>query len=160
MNLEPMKMKDKTGETGGYKANRGRVNGEVEDAVLASALRNFRASVLAWSETEYSRPRTVAGSVRQRSWRLAAGWAMGVLLVVGGLSGGVYERQHHQELARIAAAQEAQHQRQLAEQHAREQKELLARVDSELAGVDRDVSREAPDALEPLAQLMAEDEVR
>jgi hypothetical protein len=72
----------------------------------------------------------------------------------------VYERRHQQELARIAAAQAALHQRELAEQHAREQKELLARVDSELAVVDRDVSREAPDALEPLARLMAEDEVR
>ena len=121
---------------------------------LAQALKNFRASVLAWSEAAYSRPRTAVKTVRQRSWRLAAGWALGCALVVGGLSGGVHERHHRQELARMAAARAAEQQRLVAEQRVREEEEDL------LAKVDSDVSREAPSAMEPLAQLMAEDEAR
>lgn len=67
------------------------------------------------------------------------------------LPGGFFSYQHHQEQARIAAAREAEHQRQLVEERAREAEEELARV-------DRDVSREVPNALEPLAQLMTEDD--
>jgi len=56
-------------------------------------------------------------------------------------------------MARIAAARQVQQQRLVAEQHAREEEDLLAKVDS-------DVSREVPSAMEPLARLMAEDETR
>jgi hypothetical protein len=63
----------------------------------------------------------------------------------------VYER--HVKQVRIAAVLEAQRQRQLAANRAREEEELLAKVDS-------DVSRQVPSAMEPLAQLMAEDETR
>lgn len=118
---------------------------------LAQALGDFRLCVHAWSEAAYTRPRTVAATVRRRSWRLAAGWALGCALVAGSLSGGMYERHHRQELARVAAARVAEQQRLAAEQRAREEEELLARVDS-------DVSREVPSAMEPLAQLMDEDE--
>jgi hypothetical protein len=69
------------------------------------------------------------------------------LLAAGAASGGIYERRHRAELAQVAAMREAEHQRQLAAERAREAEDLLARVDS-------DVSREVPDALEPLAQLM------
>jgi hypothetical protein len=72
------------------------------------------------------------------------------VLVAGSVSGGVHERHQRQEQARIAAAQEAARQRVAAEQRARDE-ELLAKVDSE-------VSQEVPSAMEPLAQLMAEDE--
>ena len=120
---------------------------------FAQALENFRLSVHAWSEAEYSRPRTAVKTVRQRSWRLAAGWALGCVLVAGSVSGGVYERHHRQELARIATAQQTEQQRAAREQRAREEEDLLAKVDSE-------VSREVPSAMEPLAQLMAEDETR
>jgi hypothetical protein len=54
-------------------------------------------------------------------------------------------------MARIAAQRAAEQQRQLADQHAREAEDLLAKVDS-------DISQEVPDAMEPLARLMAEDE--
>lgn len=124
------------------------------DAALEQTLQDFRLSVRAWSDAVYSRPRQALTVVPHRKvWRLAAGWALGCALVVGGVSGGVYERHHRQELARIAAAREAEHQRQVAEQRAREEEELMAKVDS-------DVSREVPSAMEPLAQLMAEDETR
>jgi hypothetical protein len=120
---------------------------------FAQALENFRLSIHAWSEAEYSRPRTAVKTVRQRSWRLAAGWALGCVLVAGSVSGGVYERHHRQELARIATAQQTEQQRAAREQRAREEEDLLAKVDSE-------VSREVPSAMEPLAQLMAEDETK
>ena len=125
---------------------------ELQDPVLRETLENFRLSVHAWSEAEFSRPRTVRATVPNRkTWRLAAAWALGCLLAAGGVSGGVYERHHRQEVARIAAAQKAEQQRLLAEEQARETDDLLAKVDS-------DVSREVPSAMEPLTQLMAEDE--
>jgi len=123
------------------------------DLVLEQALKDFRLSVCAWSEAAYSRPRTVAQVVGHRSWRLAAGWALGCVLVAGGVSGAVFERHQRQEMARAAAQQRLGQERErlaLAEQ-AREEDHLLAEV-------DRDVSREVPSAMEPLAQLMAEDE--
>jgi hypothetical protein len=128
---------------------------DMKDPVLDQALMNFKASVHAWSDSELSRPRMVAKVVRRRSWRLAAGWALGCALVVGGVSGGVHEQHQRQETARLAAAARvAERQRLIAAEHAREAEEDL------LAKVDSDVSREVPSAMEPLAQLMAEDETR
>jgi hypothetical protein len=90
--------------------------------------------------------------VRHVSWRLAAGWALGCVLAAGSVAGGVYERHHRQEAARIAAAAEAAQQQKLAaEQRTQQENEDL------LAKVDSDVSREVPSAMEPLAQMMAED---
>jgi hypothetical protein len=126
------------------------------DVELEEALKDFKSSIHAWSKAAYHRPRTLSGDVRRRSWRLAAGWALGCLLVAGSVSGGMFERQHRLELARIAAAQqEVEQQKQLREQQAREEDEedLLAKVDS-------DVSREVPSAMEPLAQMMTEDETK
>jgi hypothetical protein len=48
---------------------------------------------------------------------------------------------------------QAERQRLAAEQRNRDEEELLAKVDS-------DVSREVPSAMEPLAQLMAEDDTQ
>jgi hypothetical protein len=125
----------------------------ISDPLLDEALRDFRLSVHAWSEAAQNRPRTLAHEVRHRSWRLAAGWALGCALAVGSVGGGLYERHYRQEMARMAAEQRAaEQQRQVREQQAREQDEDL------LAKVDSDVSREVPSAMEPLAQLMAEDE--
>jgi hypothetical protein len=128
------------------------------DAELDEALRDFRLSVHAWSEAAMNRPRKApAAAPHRRPGRLAVGWALGCVLVAGGVSGGVYEHLHRQELARIAAARAAEQQRlaaQQREQQAREEeKDLLAKVDS-------DVSREVPAAMEPLAQLMAGDEMQ
>ena len=118
------------------------------EPALEQALKNFRVRVHAWSEAELSRPRTATKTVRQRSWRLAAGLTLGCALVAGGAGGGVYQHHHRQELARIAAARVAEQQRLVAEQKARDEEEDL------LAKVDSDVSREVPSAMEPLAQLM------
>jgi len=130
---------------------------ELPDAEFEEALKDFKSSVHAWSDAAYSRPRTVTREVRVRSWRLAAGWAMGCVLVAGSLSGGLLERQHRLDLARIAAEQRAvEQQRQQREQQAR------AKITDEvlLAEVDSDVSRQVPSAMEPLAQMMADDETK
>ena len=123
-----------------------------QDLVLEEALGNFRDSVHAWSDAAYSRPRTAVQIVRRRSWRLAAGWALAAVLVAGSVTGGVFER--HQQQMRIAqAARIAAQQRLAAEQRAVDEEDLLAKVDS-------DVSRDVPNAMEPLAQLMAEGDIQ
>lgn len=135
---------------------------------LEAALRNFRASVQAWSEAEYSRPRTAMLAQQHASWRLALGWALGCVLAAGSLAGGLYARRHQQQLAAQAAALQAAHQRQLAaerpqaEQKQQTRENVQARPknddastdDSLMATVDTDVSREVPEAMEPLAQMM------
>jgi hypothetical protein len=118
------------------------------DAALERTLRDFRSSVHAWSEAAYNQPHKPV-KVYTASWRLTASWALGCLLAVGSLAGGMYERHHERELAKIAAA-EAARQQKLEDQRRNESEDLLAKVDSE-------VSRDVPSAMEPLAQLMAED---
>jgi len=132
-------------------AGLGADDGAPRDQELEQALRNFRSSVRAWSDAVYQRPRLVEVAPRRMAWRKAAGWALGSALVVGGAGGGLLEYRHQQERARIAAAREAEHQREIQEERAREAEQELARVDS-------DVSREVPAALEPLGQLMTADE--
>jgi hypothetical protein len=124
---------------------------EMLDPKVREALSNFKASVHAWSEAMSSRPRTIHESVARWNWRLATAWALGCVLVFGSISGGVYDHHRRQELARIAAAKEAEQQRQLAAERTREEEDLMAKIDS-------DVSREVPSAMEPLASLMNEDE--
>ncbi|HUD12520.1 MAG TPA: hypothetical protein VMQ56_02605 [Terracidiphilus sp.] len=124
-----------------------------EDLELELALKDFRSSVHAWSDAVYFRPRAFTKEVRLRSWRLALGWALGCVLVAGSVSGGLLQRHHRVEQARIAAGQRAaKQQKQLREQQAR------AQVSDEalLAEVDSDVARQVPSALEPLAQMMDE----
>jgi len=123
------------------------------DAVLEQALENFRLSAHAWSDAVYSRPRqALSAAPRNRMWQLAAGWALACLLLGGGVSTGLYVRheRHAEQMSRLAAAREAEHERLMADVRAREAENLLANV-------DRDVSREVPSALEPLAELMNED---
>jgi rhamnogalacturonyl hydrolase YesR len=126
---------------------------EVQEAELKQVLGDFRSCVHAWSNSAYSRPRRVLKSAPHWVWQRAAGWALVCVLMVGGVSGGMFERQHQRQTARIEAARQAEQQKLAAEQRAREEEELLAKVDS-------DVSREVPAAMEPLATLMAEDDVR
>jgi hypothetical protein len=121
------------------------------DAEMEQALNNFRRSVHAWSEVELSRPRRVEMTVQHRSWRLAAGWALGCALIAGSASGYMYERHRQAELGRIRALQDAERQREVAAQKVKD-------ADAELARVDSDVSRDVPSAMEPLAQLMGEDQ--
>jgi uncharacterized protein HemX len=141
--------KDKAGEVG---------NVAEEPGELDEALTNFRLCVHAWSEAALSRQRTAVAPVAPRKvWRLALGWALGCVLVAGGASAGVW--QHQQREMRNAAAHVAEQQR-LQERLVTQQRSLQVRQEDEdlLAKVDSDVSREIPVAMEPLAQLMVEDE--
>lgn len=127
-----------------------RLAGE-DDPEVAQALRNFKASVDAWSGAAISRPRAVQ-AVR-RGWRLAAGWALGCAVAAGTLAGSVYERQHQQEQARVATAKAAA--QKAAEQKLNVEPDLASQTNQDLlANVDNDISRAVPAAMEPLAQLM------
>jgi len=151
---------------------RDQLTGEADDPVLNEAVKHFKSSMDAWSEAAYRRPRAVVKMAGPR-WRLATGWALGCLLAVGGLAGGVVEHQRRQELAKLAAvkaAQRAAHERLVAARSAAAAQEALdeqpaaehinavtSRTTSDqnlLATVDKDVSQEVPAAMEPLAQLM------
>ncbi len=118
------------------------------------ALQSFRSSVHAWSAAVYNRPRPV-GVARLGTQSLAACGGLGPGVCFGGRWSlrGILERHHRQEVAMIAAQREAERQKQIAVERAREEEDLLAKVDS-------DVSRQVPSAMEPLALLLAEDETR
>ena len=134
-----------------------------EQDELNKALGEFRLSVHAWSEAAYSRTRTAVVLSPRRVWRQAIGWALGCVLVAGGASAGVWEHYQRQQEMRITAAHAAVQQRQAVqkqEQQTRQEKEDLPAKDDLLAKVDKDVSREVPAAMEPLGQLMAEDEAQ
>jgi hypothetical protein len=125
----------------------------VAEPELGQALAHFRASLHAWSEAGYGRPRTtgLATTAAHGSWRLATGWALGCVLVAGGLSGGVYEHHHRQVMAQLAEqARQAREQQLAAQQQLSADEDLMATVDS-------DVSRDVPAAMEPLEHLMDED---
>jgi len=130
---------------------------ELLDPALQATLANFRLSVHAWADAAAARPRPLraVSPHRSRLWRLAAGCALGCVLLAGSVSTGLY--QHHQKEIGIAQAREAEHQRQLAAaratQQARDEEDLLAKVDS-------DIARQTPSAMEPLARLMSDDETR
>ena len=129
---------------------------ETMDPALKQALGDFKASVHAWSEAAYRRPRTAHQVVVQRTWRVAAGWGLASLLLAGTISGGFYEH-HRQVEARHAAAQQAAHERELAAQQARDEAQ---EEEDMLASVDTAVSREVPTAMEPLAALNDETEAQ
>jgi hypothetical protein len=130
------------------------------DPELGQALAHFRASVHAWGQAAYGRPRNAAQMTgtqmaARASWRPALGWAPGwvltCVLIAGGLSGGFYEHHHRQVMARMAEQAREAKARQLAAQQQRTSDEDL------LATVDSDVSRDVPAAMEPLEHLMDED---
>ena len=123
-----------------------------EDANLEQVLSDFRTSVHAWSDAASSAPRNIELSVRHRSWRLAAGWALGCVLVAGGVTGAVMQHEHQVEMAQITSAQQQAQQQQDAEA-----RQLSRQEDRNLmAKVDDSISQEVPSAMEPLAQLMEE----
>ena len=121
------------------------------DPDLARTLADFKASVHAWSDAASARPRAVHPAIIHRTWRLAAGWAMSAVFIAGAGSALTYEHHQRVQQARIAAAaRAAEQQRQLAAQRARNEEDLMYKVDA-------DVSRDVPDAMQPLAALMADD---
>jgi hypothetical protein len=130
------------------------------DAVLEEALKDFRLSVHAWSESAMNRPRRPMHSAVRTTWRLAVTWAVGCLLAVGSVGGGLYERHHRQEMARQAEAEKVRQGQRAAEAAAatpQEQGEAASTREEDeqlLAEIDSAVSRQVPSAMEPLAFLM------
>ena len=123
---------------------------ELNDPILASALTSFRDSVHAWSDAAYHRPRT-APAPSQIAWRRSLAWVLGLALSTG-VAGTAYVQHHHSVVARQQEQQREQmRQRQLAQQKSLESEELMANIDN-------DISREVPAAMEPLAQLMTDDQ--
>jgi len=123
-----------------------------EEVRVEQALADFRASVRNWSDAAYKQPRAAELTVWRRNWRIAAGWALGCVLVAGTLTGGLVEHQRQQEAARIAAQQA--HEQRLAEarqQAIQEDRKLMTSVDNE-------ISQKVPSSMEPLAQLMQMDD--
>lgn len=131
-------------------------NLEMLEPELREALGNFKASVNAWSDAMMSRPRAIKAPART-NWSGVTKWALGCAVFAGTVSGGVYQNYRQQEAQKIEAARVAeQHQHELAAAK-------LAKTDEEedlMASVDSDVAREVPSALEPLATLMTEDEIK
>jgi hypothetical protein len=121
------------------------------DPELERVLRDFRSSVRSWSDAAYGHPRLMHAAPRRTVWRMAAAWTLGSVLVAGGAWGGLLEYQHQQEQDRLARLRQQQYERQVQEERARQ-------AEMELANVDRYVSQEVPDALEPLVPSMTADE--
>jgi hypothetical protein len=141
---------------------------ELDDPMVAGALKHFKSSVDAWSEAAYSRPKSAVRTA-QHSWRLAASWALGCLLVTGGLAGGLYEHRQWQEAARATEMKAAEQKVRLAAEQRVTPMPVAASIattrpttvkraintdEDLLATVDNDVSRQVPAAMEPLAQMM------
>jgi hypothetical protein len=132
-------------------------NRETEDAQVELALRNYRESVHAWSEQEFTKARTVRRSRWDAFWRVLANpvldWSLACALVV--TSVGIPVTVHHQR--QLVAERNAQmlRQQELAREAA--QQEAVAMSDDELLShVDSDIAQAAPDAMEPLASLMSD----
>ena len=148
-------------------SGRNKLTEEIDDPIVAGALKHFKASVDAWSEAAYKQPRTVVRTVGH-TWRLAATWALGCLIAAGSLTGALYERHVRQEAARMGAMKAAEQKTALERKAAvqpvaativtKRQPTAVKRAAGEnedlLATVDGDVSRQVPAAMEPLAQMM------
>ena len=117
---------------------------------LREAIGSFKSAVDAWSEDALARPRQLAAPART-NWALLTKWALGCAVFVGSVSSGVYQNHRQQEAAKVEAARIAQQQRELAAERAKEEADLMAKVDS-------DIARQVPSALEPLASLMDDHE--
>src|SRR4051812_27628185 len=89
------------------------------DPMLQSALTEFRASVHAWSDAAYNRPRPVPASAPQSTtWRRASAWVLSLALSFGILGTAAYQSHHQQILAQHQ--RQIEQQRVLAEQRAQE----------------------------------------
>jgi hypothetical protein len=143
------------------------VDADVQDPMLQSALKDFRASVHAWSNAAYNRPRPAISSAPQKvAWRRAAAWVLSLTLSFGILGAAAYERHHRQVVAeeQQRQQQEMDRQRALAEQraketaHTTETAKINETEDALLANIERAVSRQVPSAMEPLA--LTSDEIQ
>jgi hypothetical protein len=137
------------------------VDADLSDPVLHSALRDFRASVHAWSDAAYSRPRPALSSAPQAiAWRRAAAFVLSLTLSFGILGTAAYDRHHRQVVAQEQQRQqqEMERQRAMAEQRAKATENAVETEDALMVNIESDVSRQVPSAMEPLA--LTSDEIR
>ncbi|HWT66784.1 MAG TPA: hypothetical protein VN151_11775 [Terracidiphilus sp.] len=137
------------------------------DPELKQALGDFKASVHAWSEAEFARPRAAHASAHGlRRWAL--GWSVAGVLLASGVSGVVMlGHGGHQgpAVATVHPAQPAQRSTEPVQPVATQDAAPTASVtattpesqDEELmASVDSAVSRTVPSAMDPLVDLGTE----
>ena len=163
-----MKGNSKNGKGPGEREERVRLDETAGDPELESVLKDLRASVHAWSARAYRSRSLVLSQVPQRTlWHRSLVWALSIIVAAGVVTAGVYQYRQKEQIRQAAIERELEKERQAkpqgsqqagvvpvgeaAGQRGRDVDELLARV-------DRDVAREAPSAMEPLASLMDDDE--
>lgn len=134
---------------------------------LGEALGDFRDCARAWGHVSYGRPARNMQPAHRLGWRLAAGWAVALLLAVITTGGVTVWRTHQTVAARHPVVRPAVVAPATAQTHApaataEKMEAPAADVADEdlLAKVDRDVARQTPRAMEPLAQLMDEDDAQ
>ena len=134
---------------------------------VKQALKYFKSSMDAWSDAALSRPRMMVETEARSSWRPAAGWALGCLLVAGSVTIAVHhfvqrktavptaQTVRQKPAAQQTAAKQVNVQMQSpAPVHAVAKQEAGVTDEDLLASVDQDISRQVPAEMEPLAQLM------
>ncbi|MDR3741004.1 MAG: hypothetical protein P4L40_18460 [Terracidiphilus sp.] len=138
------------------------------DPVLKQALGEFKASVHAWSEAEFARPRTVHAEAHGLR-RVALGWSIAGVLLAGGVSGVVMAGHHDRQSPTVATVHEAPRTQQRAaepvqrasvnedgQQAVNPKAAPVAQEEELLASVDSAVSRTVPSAMEPLVDMGTE----
>jgi hypothetical protein len=135
-------------------------NREAEDAQVESALRHFRESVRGWSEQEYARPRTVPARKCAGRWlamsRPAMGWGVAAIIAVSAVT--VPVARHRQEEQRQIEARHLAEELKQKQQDAERQAALAMNDEELMSHVDSDIAQATPDALEPLASMMADND--
>ena len=139
------------------------------DPVLKQAFGDFKASVHAWSEAEFARPRAAHAKAHGlRRWAL--GWSVAGLLLAGGVSGVVMLGHRGHQGPATATVNGAQSpaqrtpeplQKTVTQEGARTASaSAAAQVDPQeeelMASVDSAVSRTIPSAMDPLVDLGTE----
>lgn len=132
---------------------------ELEDLEVQAALKNFRASVHAWSEEEYGRPRSARQSGLTR-WVASPvlGWGLAAVLTATVVTVPISVH-HERQVAAAEHAAQVEHDRLAAEAARLTASSVAANsVDDEylLSHVDSDIAQATPDAMEPLASLMSD----
>jgi hypothetical protein len=135
---------------------------DVNDQEVEQALKNFRASVHAWSEAEFTRSRAVRAP-QSSLWRWLAAPAVswGAAAVLAFTAIGVPVVVHHEHQVQILARQHADEQQRLRDAQEKAATQMatiqMAAMDDDklLQHVDEDIRQSTPDAMEPLASLMS-----
>jgi type IV secretory pathway component VirB8 len=129
---------------------------ELTDMQVDTALRHFRESVKAWSEAEYSKPRSVRQTQRSNSWSVITspllGWSLAAAVVATTVA--VPVAVHHQHVIEVQKHEAVVRQQQLDQEKAAQARAAAIDDDELLSHVDSDIAQDAPDAMQPLSKLM------